>query len=555
MEYLTVRELIYEAGLGLVLLTGEPGLDKAIEGIHLSDLEDPTPWMTSGMVLVTTGHAFAASPEAGLQLLDRLEACGAVALGIGVGHYVERVPDAMLARAHVLRIPIFESPLAVPFRTIVKYVYNALASSDMHSLKRSIAVQTQLLDLLIEGRGVSDLVTRLSAVLHIPIVLFDARGNIIAPTLDAQAQGVARRLWEEYSRVDRTIGPVGVLESARERLYYQKVQAHGKVERILAATAPQGSASELIDTSLSFAQRLLALALVRPQEQLLAGRRIRSLLLEDFLAERGTSRELLQRLQEQDIDLERTWRLLFVEIEPWPEGNERVGGETGMFAFESGLLDTIDEVLNLRSLSYLSMLQGATIVILVVVGELSIDELRQTLGGLRRQLEAFSGSHAALGCSAPAAGLVRVRAAVNQGTEALQLARTQPGGGPRLFEDLPRALRFLNGQDPDVMVDLYNRLVVPLALHDAQHHTSLLPTLRALCDNRLSAHETAETLLIHRNTLHKRLRRIESVLGVDLDSMDDVLELHIALRIGDLHPDLIAIESPGNGVRLRTETP
>ena len=91
------------------------------------------------------------------------------------------------------------------------------------------------------------------------------------------------------------------------------------------------------------------------------------------------------------------------------------------------------------------------------------------------------------------------------------------------------------------MAALYARLIVPLAQHDAQHHTFLLPTLRALCDNRLSAHKTAEALLIHRNTLHKRLRRIEAVLDVDLDSLDDVLELHIALRFGELHPNVVLV--------------
>jgi purine catabolism regulator len=77
-------------------------------------------------------------------------------------------------------------------------------------------------------------------------------------------------------------------------------------------------------------------------------------------------------------------------------------------------------------------------------------------------------------------------------------------------------------------------------MHDARHRTSLLPTLRALYANNLSAHETAEALFIHRNTLRKRLERVESILGVDLDSLDDVLEIHLALRVGELHPELTA---------------
>ncbi|MCX6363506.1 MAG: PucR family transcriptional regulator ligand-binding domain-containing protein [Actinobacteria bacterium] len=534
---MTVRELVHEAGLGLVLLTGELGLDNAIEGIHLSDLEDPTPWMTSGMVLVTTGATFAQAPEIGLNLLDRLRERDAVALGIGVGHYVDEVPEAMISRALDLRIPVFASPLEVPFRTIVKYVYNALASSDMHSLKRSLAMQTQLLDYLIEGRGVEDLIASLSSILAIPTVLFDAGGTVLAPTDgDAHAREVADRLWAEYTRAKGSVGPVGVLESAHHRLYYRKVQVYGAVERVLAASGPQASASELIDTSLSFVQRLLALDLLRSHEQLLARRRTRSLLLEDFLAERGTSGELLRRLQEQDIDLRLTWRLFFVGIDSWAKG-ESPGDEQGSFAFETAVLDATDECLGSSSLSFLSLVHDNTVIVLAVVDILPVGELRSVLAGLRGRLEALTGSSVAVGCSAPTAGLIRVRAAIDQGAEALQHARTVPGEGARLFEDLPRALRLLNGQDPAAMSALYERLIVPLAVHDERHHTSLLPTLRALCANRLSAHKTAEALSIHRNTLHKRLRRIESILGVDLDSMDDVLEFYVALRVGELHPE------------------
>jgi len=47
-------------------------------------------------------------------------------------------------------------------------------------------------------------------------------------------------------------------------------------------------------------------------------------------------------------------------------------------------------------------------------------------------------------------------------------------------------------------------------------------------------HETAEALYIHRNTLHKRLRRIEELLDVRLDVMDDIVEIFVALRASDL---------------------
>ena len=72
-EALTVRELIQQTDLGLDLVA-DAGLERVIRGIHLSDLEDPTPFMTPGMVLLTTGETFAAYPAMGVRLLDRLAA-------------------------------------------------------------------------------------------------------------------------------------------------------------------------------------------------------------------------------------------------------------------------------------------------------------------------------------------------------------------------------------------------------------------------------------------------------------------------------------------------
>ena len=57
-----------------------------------------------------------------------------------------------------------------------------------------------------------------------------------------------------------------------------------------------------------------------------------------------------------------------------------------------------------------------------------------------------------------------------------------------------------------------------------------METLRTLLDNHFAVQPTAEALYIHRNTLQKRLRRIESLLGVDLTDIDDMMELYLGLR-------------------------
>ncbi len=72
--------------------------------------------------------------------------------------------------------------------------------------------------------------------------------------------------------------------------------------------------------------------------------------------------------------------------------------------------------------------------------------------------------------------------------------------------------------------------MAPLLEYDARRHTHLLDTLRTLLDNHYAVQPTAAALYIHRNTLLKRLRRIETLLGVDLTDIDDLMELYLGLR-------------------------
>jgi sugar diacid utilization regulator len=60
---------------------------------------------------------------------------------------------------------------------------------------------------------------------------------------------------------------------------------------------------------------------------------------------------------------------------------------------------------------------------------------------------------------------------------------------------------------------------------------SLVPTLEAFLEAGGDARGAAERLYIHRSSLYKRLRRIESVCGLDLATGDARLELHLAIRL------------------------
>jgi hypothetical protein len=52
-----VEDLLRSPALQLRLLAGEPGVSRRVAWAHVSELEDPTPWLFGSEMIMTTGIA------------------------------------------------------------------------------------------------------------------------------------------------------------------------------------------------------------------------------------------------------------------------------------------------------------------------------------------------------------------------------------------------------------------------------------------------------------------------------------------------------------------
>src|SRR3954454_19532616 len=75
---LTVQGLVDEMGLDLV--AGRDGAGAPIRWVHASELPDPTPWLSGGELILTTGMQLD-TPDAQRGLVDRLASHHVAGLG------------------------------------------------------------------------------------------------------------------------------------------------------------------------------------------------------------------------------------------------------------------------------------------------------------------------------------------------------------------------------------------------------------------------------------------------------------------------------------------
>jgi PucR family transcriptional regulator, purine catabolism regulatory protein len=122
---LTVGELV--RSLDLHLLAGEPGLEAPIRWVHISELEDPTPWMSGGELLLTTGLQLD-TPKRQRAFVDRLADHQLAGLGFGTGFSHRGVPDAVVRAARERDLPVVEIPYDVPFIAITEAAFSWLVN-------------------------------------------------------------------------------------------------------------------------------------------------------------------------------------------------------------------------------------------------------------------------------------------------------------------------------------------------------------------------------------------------------------------------------------------
>src|ERR1700710_2650107 len=171
---LTVRELL--RGLDVGVLAGEANLDSPVRWVHISELADPTPWLSGGELLLTTGLSLS-TPAEQRAYVAHLADHGLAGLGFGVGFGHEKVPEALVEAAAERDFPLVEIPYDTPFIAVTEKAFARLVNEQYALLQRSIAVQERLQRIVLSERGLDAIAAALSTLLGGAIAVLEGRGE------------------------------------------------------------------------------------------------------------------------------------------------------------------------------------------------------------------------------------------------------------------------------------------------------------------------------------------------------------------------------------------
>jgi purine catabolism regulator len=467
---LTVRDIVDLPGLRLELAAGASGAATPVRWVHVSELEDPTPWLEGGELLITTGLGLGTAARAQREYVRRLARHGLAGLAFGVGFRWQEPPAALADEAEQLGFPLLTVPYEVPFIALTKAVSSRLANEQLARLERALEVHERLAEAVLEQRGAPALLAILGDHAGCALVLVDESGRVVGERNGARL-------------------------AACEHVLDLPVVADG--ERLtLRAGKPGVALSEYDRLVLHHGQSALAFELSRRHAVSAAELRLAGDLLEDLEHDRLDERQVARRIAAFGLDPQARYAA-FLAAGPEPLGDVRTA---------------VAAALDGRGARYLSAPRRDRAAFLVAA-----EEEEGALALARELVDAVPGTRVGVGRpatgSALGASLLEARAALD--AVAAPVASYRDLGSLELLLNLPGAAL---------------EAFVARVLGPAAGNAWLLESLTALLDSGCRWSDAADRLGVHRHTLRYRMERLRKQTGRHPDDPAERMELWLAVK-------------------------
>jgi sugar diacid utilization regulator len=377
------------------------------------------------------------------------------------------------------------------------------------ALRRTMEVHDTLTQVALEGRGQDGIAQAVHDLTGYPVAIEDRFGNLRAWAGPGRPGTYPKDTPDRRDRLLRHAMAAAAPIRDGDRLF-SVARLNGAAMGMLVLHDPVGTAEKVERVAIEHATTVLAAELARLHAQAEAETRLRNDLVVE-LVEGAEGSGALNRAQVLGYDLGRPHRVAVIE-----------GGQDG--DQEDGFFQAVRRAARDTRLGSLLASRPGEVVILAdtevpwpkfraaVLTEWHGDGCRIGVGGRRSKLDEFPLSY----------------------QEAqLALKMQQAAGGPdqvTVFDDLGVYQVLATAQNPAAVDRFVQDWLSVLINYDASHGAQLVLTLSEYLERGGNYDATAKALLVHRNTLKYRLRRIREVSGHDLSCPDTQFNLQLATR-------------------------
>jgi purine catabolism regulator len=517
------------------VVAGADRLDARVRWVSVAEVPDVAHLLRGGEVVLTTGIALPDEPARLRTYVAELARVGVSGLVVELGRrYADELPAALVDAAEHHGLPVIALARETIFVDVTEAVHAQIMDAQLTELRASEQLHEIFTQLSVEGASPDEVVRQVASLCGRPVVLENLSHQVLAADSAGTDTTELLSTWEARSRAVRPEERTGFDDTSRWLV--TSVGARGEDWGrliILCAEAPSPRDVVLIER----AATTLALGRLLDQHAESLERQAHGTIIAGILAHAYSDpREAAARARALGVPLSGR-RLLGVVVRPRrtePEQKDlsRAGAvpppgllaelaeataAAGREAHLAALVGVLDEGTPQARVGVLASLPARA-------------QVEQVMCDAARRLRKQFGDGYVMASGSVVESIRDVRRSFLEAEQVADVAAR--GAGDRLFYRLPdlrlRGLLHLLRDDARLQT-FVERELGPLLEYDAERGTDLTRLLGLYLEHGRNKAVAAQRAHLSRPAFYERLRRIERVLGADLDDVESCASLHVAL--------------------------
>lgn len=522
--------------LGTRVITGDGLLNRAVTWTSLIYLDDNfvnKPLQVEEMVIVAPQASPKSTPYSDVEVIRWAADQKASAVVL----FDTPTPTA-LAEAKAYSMPIMTLPANSRPRMVEKTVVSLLVDQKGQLERRGTQIYRQLTQISSRNEGMVELINAMARLTGKAVVIQDKRMGVMEYTV--QPQSVA--LWDDIEGFLRQPNNLPAEIQDRHRVneidnpaLMQSLAIPG-IARLVAPIVTRGIGrgylsiighdSDIDDIDLLVAEHgaaACALEMAKLKAVSETEKRLRGTFLDRLLIGDVSQQEAVRQGERFEHDMTAVHMAMVMS---WrgdePPSNRRL--ET--------MINSILDQQRASALVWQREREKEVVVFHATNNEDPIDHTLKLANAFAKEINRqYPGSRLAIGLGQPAKDVSIWRSSYRDAVQARDLAIRLQTDTPLYIGDLGVYQLILSLNDREKLLQFTNHTLGSLTEYDMRQNADLIKTLEAFftCHGNLS--QTAEMLIVHRNTLLYRMNRINEIAEIDLNRPETRLALHLALTI------------------------
>jgi PucR family transcriptional regulator, purine catabolism regulatory protein len=515
------------------VLAGADRLTAPVRWVHVIELAQAAHLLRGGELVLATGIALPDDTAGLTRYVAELASVGVSGLAVELGsRYSRSLPSALVAAAADHQLPLIVFERETQFIEITEAVHARIIDAQLAELRSAERLHQVFTELAVSGAPADEVVSQAATLAGCPVILENLAHQVLAcAPLGADAASLLAG-FSGRSRSARLAGRTGY--DAASGWLATMVGARGEDWGRLIML--RGEPPRLGDEALiERAATTLALGRLLDHQRESVERQAHRTILSAFLGDAyNDPAEAEARARALGVPV--AGRMLVTVVvrvakSPAPGRGQRATTTAALAgpARAASIADALAEACRqLRVPALVGSLDDDRVAALLAMPPRSDPDA--ALRRLAEQLRPHLAREDAIGAGSPADSVSAVQRSLLEADHVAQAAAGAGGSQPyyRLPDLRLRGLLHLLRDDPRLQA-FAERELSQLLMHDDATGSQLVPALTAYLEAGGNKAAAAKRAHVARPTMYERLRQIEDVLGVDLESAESRLSLHVAL--------------------------